>query len=117
MRSSCSHVAAAPLGPVLQQLPQLTRLELLEEGAINRRTPLLEIAGLRQALKACRSLRVLRLYPASLAWPEAALDQGPEVSEYERTQRQVKARAYRDLQEVWGNCLMLPFDKPLCGQL
>lgn len=51
---------------MLPHLPNLTRLELVEseQSATTRRWP-----GLEEALKACRSLRVLQLHVAGMPWP------------------------------------------------
>jgi hypothetical protein len=104
-------VPAAPLGPILQELLQLTRLELMETGGD---TSLLEVPGLGQALGGCRSLRVLQLHPCWTMWTRTG-------SRYcvtaEEESKEGNAQAYRELLPLPGNCVVLPFEEPLCGQL
>jgi hypothetical protein len=109
-------VPAAPLGPILQQLVQLTRLELLETTCSSSRkpVPLLQRCGVRQALRGCKSLRVVQLQPCGMEWTRV---QCYDYLEWMKQSREANAQTYQLLTHLMGNCVVLPFAEPRCGQL
>jgi hypothetical protein len=112
-------------------MPHLTRLDLVETGS--SAGPAQHFLVFREALQACKSLRVLQLHAAGMPWSGVdgsstavgAVRSQPAISLFEAF---LDPQAMAGLQQQnWGNyvalqqglvnCVVLPFRQPRCGQL